>query len=173
MQEHVDPAEVVSRDIDLLAEESITDLIAAKDLFRFQKERARTASRIVDLVDLCLADGSESGQQFGNIRRREEFASGLAGIGSIHGHQIFIGITESIDIMMPDVAKIHIRNAIQKLDQLLISLCYGSAELVAVDIEVIKQTSELAFRGSAFCRFLDMTENPFQSLVQIFVRNSS
>ena len=37
MQEHVDPAEVVSRDIDLLAEESVTDLVPAKDLFSFQK----------------------------------------------------------------------------------------------------------------------------------------
>ena len=72
MQEHVDPAEVISRDIDLLAEESITDLIAAKDLFRFQKERAGAAGRIIDLIDLSLTDRSQPGQQFGYICRRVE-----------------------------------------------------------------------------------------------------
>jgi hypothetical protein len=58
MQEHVDPAEVVSRDIDLLAEEAVADFIPAKDFFSFQKKRAGSTGRIVDLVDLCLADYS-------------------------------------------------------------------------------------------------------------------
>ena len=40
VQEHVDPTEVVSRDIDLLAKEAIADLIATKDFFSFQKKRA-------------------------------------------------------------------------------------------------------------------------------------
>ena len=47
---------------------------------------------------------------------------------------------------------------VQELDELLISLGYGRTELVAVDIKVIKQTGELAFGRSPFCRFLDMTE---------------
>ena len=74
---------------------------------------------------------------------------------------------------MPDVAQIHISHTVQQLDQLLVTLGNSRSELITVDIEVIKQTGELAFGRSALCRFLDMAEDPLQGLVQVLVRSSS
>ena len=46
MQEHVDAAEVVGRDIDLLPIKSLPDIAEAEDLRCFQKQRTGTAGGI-------------------------------------------------------------------------------------------------------------------------------
>lgn len=43
VQEHIDTAEVVCRNVDLLPEKSLTDMFFAQDFGGFQKKRARTA----------------------------------------------------------------------------------------------------------------------------------
>ncbi len=44
MQEHIDTAEVVCRDIDFLSIKAVSDGISAQNLLRFQKQRARALS---------------------------------------------------------------------------------------------------------------------------------
>ena len=75
--------------------------------------------------------------------------------------------------MMPDVTQVHICYAVQQLDQLLISLCHGSTQLITVHIKVIKQAGKLTFGGCAFCRFLNIAEDTLQRLVQVFIGGSS
>ncbi len=62
--------------------------------------------------------------------------------------------------MILDRAKIHGRDAVEQLHQAFIPLCYGTAELVAVDVKVIKQTCKAALRNTALGGFLDMAGNP-------------
>ena len=50
MEEHVDAAEVIGRDIDLLAIEAVLDAILAEDLHRFQQQGAGTAGRVYLMV---------------------------------------------------------------------------------------------------------------------------
>ena len=162
VQEHVDAAEVISRDVDLLPEEAVPDRIPAEDFLDLQQKRARAAGRVIDLVDLRLAHRPQSGQKNRDIRRGEEFAAGLARVGGIHGHEIFIGIAECVDLMILDRAEVHGRNAVEQLGQALVPLGDGRAQLVAVDIEIIEQAGEVAFGHAALGRILDMVEHLFK-----------
>ena len=57
----------------------------------------------------------------------------------------------------------------QKFCKAFISLCNGRAELVAVYIKIIEQSSEAAFRRRTFCRAFDMVEYTLQGFVQVFI----
>ena len=62
VQEHIDTAEVVSRNIDFLSVKAVSDGIFTEKLFRLQKQRTRTTRRVIDLVDLGLANRAKSGK---------------------------------------------------------------------------------------------------------------
>ena len=83
MEEHVDAAEVVGRDIDLLAEEAVLDTVLAEDLHRLQQQGAGTAGGVIYLVDLRLPHRAQPGQQLGDIGRCEELAAGLSGVADL------------------------------------------------------------------------------------------
>jgi RecA/RadA recombinase len=63
VQEHVDAREVVGRQVDLLAVEALPHVVLAEHLGELQQQRARAARRVVDLVDLGLADDRDAGEQ--------------------------------------------------------------------------------------------------------------
>ncbi len=92
MQKHIDTAKVVGRDIDFLPIKAVSDGISAQNLFRFQKQSARAAGRVIDFIDFSFAHRAKSGQQLGNIRRGEELAAGFSYARYVHGHQIFIPV---------------------------------------------------------------------------------
>lgn len=71
VQEHIDAAEVVGGQVDLLPEKAPLDIVLAQHLFHLQQQRAGAACGVIDLVDPCFPDGAQPGQQFGNIRRGE------------------------------------------------------------------------------------------------------
>ena len=71
MQEHIDAAKVVGGQVDFLAIEAPLNIVLAQHLFHLQQQRAGTAGRVIDLVDLRFSNRSQSGQQFGNIHRGE------------------------------------------------------------------------------------------------------
>ena len=146
MQEHIDTAKVVSSDIDFLSIKAVSDGISAQNLFGFQKQRARAAGRVVDFIDFSLAHRAKSGEQFGNIRRGEELATGFSCTRCVHCHQIFIGIAKGINIMILHITKVHISHTMQKFCKAFISLCNGRTELIAVYIKIIEQSGEAAFR---------------------------
>ncbi len=55
VQEHIDTAQVVGRQVDFLSEEALTDILFAQNLRRFQQQRAGAAGRVIDLVNLGFA----------------------------------------------------------------------------------------------------------------------
>ena len=169
VEEHIDAAQVIGGDVDLLPKEAIADGVSAQHLFRLQQQGAGTAGGIVDFVNLCLAHGSKAGQQLGHIGGREELAAGFSCVGGVHGHEIFIGIAKGIDVMILHVAQIHVRHAVQQLDQLFIAFGHCRAQFVAVHVIVVKQARKAAFGLAALGGFLDMTKNRLQRLVQIFI----
>ena len=62
VEEHVDPAKVVVGKINLLSEESLSDLLLVEYLGKLEEKRPGTARRIIDLVHLVLSDGGDLGQ---------------------------------------------------------------------------------------------------------------
>ena len=166
VQKHINAAKVIGGDVNLLPEEADFDCIFAHHLQRLQQQRTRTAGRVIDLVDLCLTYGAQPGQQFRHVSGGEELTTGLACVGGIHGHQVFVGITEGVNIMILYGAKVHVVYAIQQLGQALIPLGDGAAQLVAVDVEVIKEAVEVPFRGAALGGLHDMSEDLLQFLIQ-------
>ena len=170
MQKHIDAAEVIGRDVDLLPVKAIADGVLAKHLFGFQQQRTRPACRVIDLVDLGFPDRAKPRQKLGNIGRREKFAARLARIGGVHGHQIFISIAECVNVVILHVAKVHICHADEQFAELFIPLCHRCAQFVAIDVEVVKQSRKLPLGFGAFRGFLDMAENGLQRFVEVFVR---
>ena len=60
VEEHVDAAQVVGGDVDLLAIEAVADPLPAQHLLRLQQQGAGAAGGVVDLVYLGLAHGAQS-----------------------------------------------------------------------------------------------------------------
>jgi hypothetical protein len=77
VQEHVDAAQVVGRQVDLLTEEALPHVVLAEHLGELQQQRTRATRRVVDLVDLGLADHRDPGQKLRDLLRREELAPDL------------------------------------------------------------------------------------------------
>ena len=125
---------------------------------------------IIDLIDFGFSDRAEPCQKFGHTGRREKFTARLARIGSVHGHQIFISIAECVNVVILHVTKVHICHADEKFAELFVSLCHRRAQLVAIDVEVVKQSHKLPLGLGAFRGFLNMAENSLQRFVEIFVR---
>jgi hypothetical protein len=63
VQEHVDPAQVVGGQVDLLAEVALADVVVAQDLVELEQKRTRPTGGVVHLVDLGLADHGDPGEQ--------------------------------------------------------------------------------------------------------------
>ena len=79
VQEHVDPAQVVGGQVDLLAEVALPHLAVAEDLLVLQQHRPGPTGRVIDLVDLGLADDGDPGQELGDLLRGVVLTAGLAG----------------------------------------------------------------------------------------------
>ena len=92
MQEHIDTAKVVCSQIDFLTIEALTDILFAKNFRRFQKQRTRTTSRVIHLVDLCFSGNRNSGQQFRHFLRCKELTAAFSGIVS----RRFVSVTTKI-----------------------------------------------------------------------------
>ena len=67
------------------------------------------------------------------------------------------------------ISKVHIGYTMKQLCKAFISLCNCRTELIAVHIEIIKQSCKATFRGRTFCRCFDMVEYAFQGFIQIFI----
>ena len=145
MQEHVDTAEVVGSDVNLLPVEAIGDSFFAQHLLSFQKQGAGATGWVINLVNACLANGSQPCQKLRYISWGKELATGLACIAGIHGHEVFIGIPKGVNVMVFNGTEIHIRYAMQQLGKTLIALGYSASQLVAVHIEIIKQSGKITF----------------------------
>ena len=70
MQEHIDAAQVVGRDVDFLTVEAVADCILAEHLFRFQQQRTRTARRIYK--DVIFDTSPVAGKVYKNSENRRK-----------------------------------------------------------------------------------------------------
>ena len=170
MQEHIDAAKVIRRNIDLLTEKSVTYVFRAEHLGKLQQQGAGAAGRVINLVDRCFADSGYSGKKLRNLLWRIVFPAAFTRIGSIHAHEEFIGITESVNsVVLIIAAEIHALNTLQQFDQLFIASGYCIAQFFAVDVHIVKQSLEIVFAFRTGGGFLYMLECLFQRFVQIVV----
>lgn len=166
VQEHVDSAKIVSCDVNFLPEETEFDVFPAENFNGVQEQGAGAASRIVNLVDFRFVDGTEPREEFGDFSGRKELAAGLASVGGVHGHQIFVGVADSVNRV---IVEIHFSNAVENFNKALVPFGDSAAELVAVYVEVIEQALETVFKNAAPGRFFNVAENFFKRLIQISV----
>ena len=71
--------------------------------------------------------------------------------------------------MILHLSQIHLRHAIEELNQLFVAFGHCRAQFVAVHIIVVKQTCKAALRLAALGGFLNMAENCLQGFVQVFI----
>ena len=130
VQEHIDTAEVVGGKVNLLTIETLTHIVLAEYLCRFEQQRTRTASRVIDLIDFGLSESCQTGEELAHLLWGVILAAALACIARIHTHQVFVGITESIYRIVLVVAKVHLLNATKEFHQFLVSLDDGRSQLI-------------------------------------------
>ena len=145
MEKHIDAAEVVGSDIDLLPIIAPLYAVLAQHLPGLQKKGAGAAGRVIDLINLRFAHGPQTGQQLRHIRGREKFAAALSSVGGIHRHQKFVGISKGVDAVAVDSAQVHSGNAVEQFHQLFIALGDSGPQFVAVHIKIIKEAGKALF----------------------------
>ena len=104
VQEHIDTAKVVCGKVNLLTIETLTHIVPSEYLCRFQEQRTRTASRVIDLIDFALAESCQAGEEFAYLLWCVILTTALTSIARIHTHKVFVGITESINSIVLIVA---------------------------------------------------------------------
>ena len=169
MQEHVNTAEVIGRNIDFLTIETVADSIPAQKLSTFEQQRAGAAGRVISLIDFLLAYRAQARKQHTYFRRGKELAAAFAGTGCIHAHKVFISITKGINGMVVNITKVHILHAVKQLCKALVALRYGRTKLIAVNVKIIEQTGEIRLRLTSLGRTLDVVEDTFQTFVKVLV----
>ena len=168
VQEHVEPAQVVGGQVDLLAEEATTHVLLAEHLRELQQQRARAASRIVDAVDALLAHDRDAGQHLADLLRREELATRLARVRGVHRHEVLVGAAEGVDRGLP-VGQVQVPDRLHEPRELIVALGHRAAQLRGVDVHIVEQTPQIRFRARAGRRGLDALEDARQGLVEVLV----
>ena len=173
MQEHIDAAKIVRRDVDLLPVKAVSHILLAENFGKLQQERSTAAGGVVYFVHPRLADDREACQKLGDFLRRIVFAAALAGIRSVHPHEVFIGVAEGIDRVVPIISQLHFADAVEKFHELCIALLHRSAELVAVDVEIFKKPRKIVFTRRAGRRGFNVVKHLFQRFIEVFIRQRS
>ena len=80
VEEHIDAAEVVGGDVQLLSEESLFHIVGTEYLGEFKQQGAGAASRVVNLVYPLAVVADYTGKQFADLLRSVVFATALSSI---------------------------------------------------------------------------------------------
>ena len=75
VQEHVHTAEIVGLKVDFLTKEAINDILCAKYLLEFQKQRTTATGWVIDFVDRCTTACSNLGKPVTKLGRCVELTS--------------------------------------------------------------------------------------------------
>ena len=97
------------------------------------------------------------GEQLGDLLRRVVLAAGLAGVRGVHLHEVLVGVAEGVDRVVREVAEVEVADGVEQLDELLVALGDGGAELGAVDVEVVEQALDVVLAVGADRRALDVS----------------
>ena len=101
--------------------------------------------------------------------RRVVLATGLAGVGGVHLHQVLVGVTKQVDRVVFPPPQRQVTNRVEQLHQLLIALGDRRAQFVAVYIQIIEQTFDVVLTVRTQCRCFDVLEDPLERLVKVLV----
>ena len=158
VQEHVDPAQVVSGQVDLLAEEPAAHILLTEHLRELQQQRARATGRVVDAVDARLAHDRDAGQHLADLLRREELTARLARVRGVHRHEVLVGVAEGVDRGLP-VGQVKVPDRLYEPRELVVALGHRAAQLGGVDVHVVEQAPQIRLRARAGRRGLDALED--------------
>jgi hypothetical protein len=75
VQKHIDAAEVVGCQFDLLPIKTAPHILLAQNLGKFKQQRAGAISRIIHFVDLCFTHGSYLCLKFTHLLRGVVFST--------------------------------------------------------------------------------------------------
>ena len=167
VQEHVDAAEVVGRQVNLLTIETIAHILFAQNLGELQQQRTRTACRVIHLVHLRLAHKGQAAKQIADLLRCEELTTRLARSAGVHGHEELVGITKSVDAVVLVVAEFHIADTIKQFAEFLIALGKRSTQFRAIDIHIGKETCKIAFAVRTHSALLYRAESILQRDIEV------
>ena len=148
VQEHVDPAQVVGGQVDLLSEEPAAHVLLTEHLRELQQQRARAAGRVVDAVDALLAHDRDAGQHFADLLRREELTARLARVRGVHRHEVLVGVAEGVDRGLSG-GQAKVLDRLHEPRELVVALGYRAAQLGGVDVYVVKQAPQVGLRARA------------------------
>ena len=166
VQEHIDPAQVVGGQVDLLAEEP-ADVVPADKIRELQQQRARAAGRIVDPVEPAPAVGGDPRQDLADLLRGEELAA-LARRGGVHRHEELVGVPEGVDRCVP-VGQVEVADRVEQPHEFSVALGHGAAQPGGVDIDVVEEAAQVVLRPAAHRRGLNILEYPGEGLVEVLV----
>ena len=170
VKEHVDATEVVGGGVHLLTEVFQIGILSANGLGKLQQQRTRATGWVVDLLDVRILPGSQTGQEFADLLGREELTAALAGLRGVHLHQKFVGVAKGVVVRIVITGtEIHLGNGLQDLGQELVALDDGRAKCCTIHREVAKQPPQVVLRGCAQRRSLDAAEDVGEALVQVLV----
>ena len=139
----------------------------AENFGEFQQQRTAAASRIVDLIDFGFAHDGELCQQLGNLLRGKVFPAAFARVPRIHAHQKLIRVAERVYRIVLIPTQLHIADAVEKLDQFLVSSFHRRTEFIGIYVNVVEQALEIFFAVGTLRRTFDGFEDLFQRFVQI------
>ncbi len=113
--------------------------------------------------------GDDLGQQAGCLLGREVLAARLAGVGSVHAHEVFVGVSEDVDVVLLRDAEVQAGHRLKDLHELRVALRHGVAELVGVRVDVLEEAFEVRLGRSTDCGCLDVLEGVLEGHVQVLV----
>ena len=142
VQEHVDPAQVVGGQVDLLAEEPAAHVLLIEYLCELQQQRARAAGRVVDAVDALLAHHRDAGQHLADLLRREELTTRFARMRGVHRHEVLVSVAEGVDRGLP-VGQVQVPDRLHEPRELVIALGHRAAQLRGVHVYVVEQAPQV------------------------------
>ena len=97
MQEHVDAAQVVRRQVDLLTK-VLTAARRPEKLRELQEQGPRARARVVHASYIGAPVQREGCENLRNFLGRVELAARLARTRGVHGHQVLVGVAEGVDL---------------------------------------------------------------------------
>lgn len=142
VQEHVDPAQVVGGQVDLLAEEPSVHVLLTEHLRELQKQRARPAGRVVDTVDTLLTHDRDASQHLADLLRGEELTARLARVRRVHRHEVLVGVAERVDRGLP-VGQVQVPDRLHEPRELVIALGHRAAQFRGVHVHVVEQAPKI------------------------------
>ena len=170
MQEHVDAAQVVRRQVDLLTK-ILTATRRTEKLRELQEQGPRARARIVHARHVGAPIQSEGREDLGDLLGRVELATRLARARGIHGHQVLVGITESIDLRST-VLQRQIADGVHDLHELRVTLGDRVPKLRGVYVHVVEETTQVRLGAAAPRRVLNEAEGVGEGLIQVLVTRS-